>query len=157
MRCLPLGSSSITLMSSSPYIISPSVRGIGVADIKSVCGTPALLLSAARWTTPKRCCSSVMQSAAPLSSVLSEITACVPIKRSSWLFLKASFTACFSLFFILPSSSPIRHPGRNRRIVSKCWEARMPVGAIRTLLHPFLATVWTRAAATAVLPHPTSP
>ena len=46
-------------MSRSPKTVIATVRGIGVAVITSTCGgAPALALSAARCSTPKRCCSS---------------------------------------------------------------------------------------------------
>ena len=45
-------------MSRSPYTVSASVRGIGVAVITSTCGVPPFSRSAARCSTPKRCCSS---------------------------------------------------------------------------------------------------
>ena len=59
----PGGISSIRLTSISPYWVSVSVRGIGVAVITSRCGgCSALDASSSRCETPKRCCSSITAS-----------------------------------------------------------------------------------------------
>jgi hypothetical protein len=64
MGVRPGGSSSSTLTSRSPYTVMAAVRGMGVAVITSTSGTAwppssALARSAARCSTPKRCCSSM--------------------------------------------------------------------------------------------------
>ncbi len=61
MGARPGGISSITERSRSAYAVSASVRGIGVAVMTSMCGSPAS--RAARWRTPKRCCSSITTTA----------------------------------------------------------------------------------------------
>ena len=68
----PGGISSITERSRSPYSVSASERGIGVADIASRCGVSVPPREAAlsaplrrrspRCITPKRCCSSTTAS-----------------------------------------------------------------------------------------------
>ena len=58
----PGGSSSNTLTSKSPYTVIAAVRGIGVAVITNTSGVEAsapFLPSAARCSTPNRCCSSI--------------------------------------------------------------------------------------------------
>ena len=47
------------LRSRSPYSVSASERGIGVADMSSTSGASPLAPSALRCSTPKRCCSSI--------------------------------------------------------------------------------------------------
>ncbi len=55
----PAGSSVSVEVSRSPKTVIATVRGIGVAVITSTCGgCPALPVSAARCSTPNRCCSS---------------------------------------------------------------------------------------------------
>ncbi len=49
-----------TEISRSPYMSSPSVRGMGVALMTSRCGLCALPANRPRCRTPKRCCSSTM-------------------------------------------------------------------------------------------------
>ena len=60
---LPGGNSSITDISKSPYKISASVRGIGVADIISICGLFPFAASFALCSTPNLCCSSATTNA----------------------------------------------------------------------------------------------
>ena len=52
--------SRMTDTSRSPYTVSASVRGIGVAVITSTSGIRPFARSVARCTTPKRCCSSMI-------------------------------------------------------------------------------------------------
>ena len=62
----PAGSSRIVVVSRSPYAVSESVRGIGVAVMCRTWGAASpgpLASSAARCATPKRCCSSTTQTA----------------------------------------------------------------------------------------------
>jgi hypothetical protein len=61
MGVRPGGNSSSTLTSRSPYTVMAAVRGMGVAVITNTSGTSSpspLSRSAARCSTPKRCCSS---------------------------------------------------------------------------------------------------
>ena len=58
----PGGVSRITDTSRSPYTVSASVRGIGVAVITSTSGQSPLPRSVARCSTPNRCCSSMTTS-----------------------------------------------------------------------------------------------
>ena len=74
----PCGRSRRTECSRSPNTVSASERGIGVADMASRCGLSAFCVSARRWPTPKRCCSSITASPSRGSSTDSENSACVP-------------------------------------------------------------------------------
>ena len=67
-------------MSRSPKTVIATVRGIGVAVITSTCGgAPALAFSAARCSTPKRCCSSTTTSPRSANCTCSSSRAWVPI------------------------------------------------------------------------------
>ena len=83
----PGGISSIAERSRSPYRLSASVRGIGVAVITSRCGTrspsPARRRRLTRCRTPKRCCSSTITRPRRANSSLSWISAWVPTTRST--------------------------------------------------------------------------
>ena len=81
----PGGSSSRTLTSRSPYTVIAAVRGIGVAVITSTSGTaaPAFSRSAARCSTPKRCCSSTTTTPRLWNATPSWISAWVPMARST--------------------------------------------------------------------------
>ena len=76
----PKGSSRNVETSRSPKTVIATVRGIGVAVITRRCGGfVALLLSASRCSTPKRCCSSTTIKPKSLKATLSPRSACVPI------------------------------------------------------------------------------
>ena len=68
--------------SMSPKAVSTSVRGIGVAVITSMSGASPLAVSARRWCTPKRCCSSTTASARSRKTTASWNSACVPTTMS---------------------------------------------------------------------------
>ena len=106
----PGGSSSTMEMSRSPYSISDSVRGMGVADMTSTLGASPFSDSSVRWRTPKRCCSSVTTRPRFLYSTPSVISAWVPIARSHSPPAMASWASrcCFGVR--LPTSSPTRMP-----------------------------------------------
>ncbi len=74
----PGGSSRITETSRSPYTVSASVRGMGVAVITSTSGLQPLRRSTARCITPKRCCSSTTTSPRRANVTASCTSACVP-------------------------------------------------------------------------------
>ena len=77
---LPGGSSSITLMSRSPYRLMASVRGMGVAVITRTCGGFSFFFqSLARWATPNLCCSSITASPRLANLTVGSIKAWVPI------------------------------------------------------------------------------
>ena len=65
----------------------------------------------------------------------------------------------FSAAFIEPVSFITVRPkgARNPLSVAKCCSASSSVGAMKALCRPFLAASQTSAAATRVLPEPTSP
>ena len=67
------------LRSRSPYSVSASERGMGVADISRMSGISPFALSALRCSTPKRCCSSIAANPSFANTVASCTSACVPI------------------------------------------------------------------------------
>src|SRR5207245_307633 len=89
----------MTERSRSPYNVIANVRGIGVAVITSVLGFSPFAMSCKRWTTPKRCCSSMVTIPRFLKSVRSSRSACVP--TITWISPKAIFSSnsCFVAFF----------------------------------------------------------
>ena len=54
-------------------------------------------------------------------------------------------------------SSPSASVANNFLIVSKCWRAKISVGAMNAVCSPFSAAITAATAATTVLPDPTSP
>src|SRR3954470_23677305 len=77
----PFGSSRSAVTSSAPNDARRSVRGIGVAVMCRRCGARpagALASSAARWRTPKRCCSSTTATARRSNTTVSSMSAWVP-------------------------------------------------------------------------------
>ena len=72
----------MTDTSRSPYRISASVRGMGVADMTRVWGCSPLAARAARCPTPKRCCSSVTTSPRSAYSTPPVMRAWVPMAKS---------------------------------------------------------------------------
>ena len=83
----------------------------------------------------------------------------MPTIRSTWPAAKAAFAFRFSAAFMLPVSSPTRIPAGDSRAdrERKCCSARISVGAIMALCQPLCQASQAQAAATAVLPEPTSP
>ena len=130
----PGGNSSRMEMSRSPNIKRPSVRGMGVALITSVCGWSALPDKSPRWRTPKRCCSSVTTKPSFRNSTLAESTACVPTTRSASPAAIAASAALRAAPFTLPVKSAVRtpSPANNPSSVAACCAARISVGAIST-------------------------
>ena len=129
----PGGSSSMTETSRSPYNVMASVRGIGVAVMTSTWGGCAFLVhKRARCATPKRCCSSITTRPSEEKFTVSSITACVPISiRTSPVNRPVRMTSRFFPFTEpVSNSTRISIPYNNSRIVSKCWLARISVGAI---------------------------
>ena len=68
-------------------------------------------------------------------------------------------TSRFCFAAIAPVRRPIRRPSGERMpsSVSKCCFAKISVGAMNALMYPFFAAYQISAAATSVLPLPTSP
>ena len=75
-----------------------------------VCGWLDFSLKEARWRTPKRCCSSVTTSARLGRSTSLEISAWVPMTKSTIPSAIRSLMSRFSLAVIDPHSSPRRIP-----------------------------------------------
>ena len=144
----------------SPKEVSTSVRGIGVAVITSMSGASPLAVSASRWWTPKRCCSSTTTSARSWNST--------PPGTA-----RACRRRCRSRPLARPPSDRrrARGPSRGRsgsrrdagarrraaRWCAKCWRARISVGAISAAWPPASTTRAMASSATTVLPEPTSP
>ena len=98
MGCRPGGISSMIDRSRSPYRVSASERGMGVAVITSRCGLVPLERSAARCSTPKRCCSSTTTNCRSANVTGSSIRACVPITILIPPLARPARISSFSLF-----------------------------------------------------------
>ncbi|GJE46839.1 hypothetical protein AEGHOMDF_6048 [Methylobacterium soli] len=153
----PAGFSSRIETSMSPKKVSASVRGIGVAVITRKSTASPLAPRARRWCTPKRCCSSTTARPRSWNTTLSWNTAWVPTRMSI-------APAARSLSVARRSGARSRPVIRRRRKGpaigprrSKCWRARISVGAIRTACRPASTAEAIASSATAVLPEPTSP
>ena len=116
MGSLCAGSSSITEISRSPYIMIASVLGIGVALITSTLGGFPIVVSASLCFTPKRCCSSVITRPRSQYTTFSWISACVPITKL------ASFDAISAYFslFSFAVSDPVSKTGCPKSIFCSC-------------------------------------
>src|SRR5881628_1723820 len=115
--------------------------------------------SAARWSTPKRCCSSTMASPRRAKATPSWMSACVPTASG----MVPSASPASALFRAFPLTAPVSSTGSmpsgaaSGRTVSKCCSASSSVGAISTAWWPASMTVSAARSATSVLPLPTSP
>ena len=135
-----------------------NVLGIGVAVITRMWGETELFSAkAARCLTPNRCCSSVITSAKSEKATSSEKRAWVPTAIFISPLLSFSMVSLLSFAFVLPVRRQIGTPGSMAFNESKCWRARISVGAIMAHWCPFLYVRYKAAAPTAVLPLPTSP
>ena len=145
--------------SRSAYLVCASVRGIGVAVMCSVCGARLFARNFARCATPKRCCSSMIARPRSRNSTRSTMSACVPTTRSHSPLARRPSVAARSRAPMLPKSASTRTPKGKSSGASfcACCEARISVGAISALWRPFDAASTIAAAATIVLPLPTSP
>ncbi len=174
----PLGSSSSTDRSRSPKTTIAAVRGIGVAVMTSRSGSISsserprpLSRSAARCSTPKRCCSSITTAPRARKCTSSVSRACVPTTMSTEPRRSPSSTDARSLARSLPVSSWIDSGlsppstasswrlsrSRSWRIETRCCSARTSVGAIRAPWRPPSIAASNAVSATMVLPDPTSP
>ena len=151
--------SRTTETSRSPYTVSASVRGIGVAVITSTSGIRPFDRSVARCTTPKRCCSSMMASPSEWKFTVPCTSACVPTMRSiAPADSRASRSRRRS-----PVVAPVMSSTRKRdfsssfRRLRKCCSARISVGAMNATCSPFSMATRAASRATIVLPAPTSP
>ena len=159
--CRPRGSSRSTVASRSPYAVSDSVRGIGVAVMWSACGTSpsgAFASSAARWRTPKRCCSSTTTTARSRNSTGSSISACVPTTSWSWPLASRSSSSRRRAALVEPvRSSTGSGPPSSESSVRWCCSASVSVGAMSAAWAPFSTARSMAASATTVLPDPDLP
>src|SRR3989344_1570736 len=127
-------------------IVSAKVRGIGVAVIESKCGAIlSFLTNFLLWVVPNRCCSSITAKAKFLNLTVFWIRACVPIKIGISPFA-THFRSCAremavqSAGFVLEGNlrqpDPVIKPmfiGKCLKYSikdSKCWVAKISVGAI---------------------------
>jgi hypothetical protein len=132
---------------------------MGVADMTRTCGAAAFAESAPRCCTPKRCCSSVTTSARSEKATSPVRSACVPTTRSISPAARAAFISRFSFAVSDPVSFSTRQPkgSKKARSVVRCCSARISVGAMKATWCPARMTAQALAAATIVLPLPTSP
>ena len=132
---------------------------MGVADIRSRCGCAPFSSSAARCATPKRCCSSAITRPRSAKTVVSVSSAWVPITTSASPAAMRTRRARFCAGVMEPVSNAQRTPrgARSGSSRSKCCRARISVGARSAVWRPFFAVQKAAAAATMVLPLPTSP
>ena len=149
----------MTEISRSPYRISARVRGIGVADMTRMWGSCPFSARAERWATPKRCCSSAITRPRLEKSVASAIRAWVPMMKSTLCSAISCRAALFCAGVMEPVSRAVRTPRGSISCFNDraCCSARISVGAIMAAWIPFFAASQAAAAATTVLPLPTSP
>ena len=156
-RVRPGGSSSSTVTSRSPYSVSASERGIGVAVMCSTCGV-APPPSASRWSTPNRCCSSITATSRRLNVGVQQR---VRADRDQRLAGRDPLPARVELLLRHVAGEERRARRRGRpaaaRRSSRCCTASTSVGAISARLAARLEGPQQHASATAVLPEPTSP
>ena len=140
-----------------------SVRGMGVAVMISWCGRRPCLSpfseSLRRCCTPKRCCSSTMTSARAAKSMPSWNSAWVPTTTRTFPPAIASSALRRVRAVCEPDTRATVSPsGANQSCrVRQCCSASSSVGAIRAACRPLPAARAAAAAATTVLPQPTSP
>ncbi len=127
----------------------------------SACGTSpsgAFASSAARWRTPKRCCSSTTTSARSRNSTVGSISACVPTTSCSWPVASRASRSRRRAGGVEPvSSSTGSAPPSSESSVRWCCSASVSVGAISAAWAPFSTARSIASSATTVLPLPTSP
>ena len=106
----PAGSSVSVETARSPNTVIATVRGIGVAVITSTCGvfSPDFWLSAARCSTPNRCCSSTTTSPRSANCTLSSSSACVPTTIPAAPLAASSIAVRRAAAFSEPVSRPTR-------------------------------------------------
>ena len=151
-----------------------AVRGIGVAVITNTSGTvPSRFFSrsAARCSTPNRCCSSMTTAPREANSTPSWIRAWVPIDTSTVPSARPSTIRRRSPAVVrlvkratwrgrVPSSvdgSGTVIPSSSSATPRWCWSANTSVGAMNAPWWPPCTAVSSTATATTVLPDPTSP
>src|SRR5881628_2184312 len=133
---------------------------MGVALMTSTSTDSALRRwSAARCSTPKRCCSSTTASPRRAKVTPSWMSACVP--TASGIVPSASPASAARRAF--PLTAPVSSTGStprgaaSGRTVSRCCSASSSVGAMSAAWWPASMTVSAARSATSVLPLPTSP
>ena len=104
---------------------------MGVAVMCSMCGGP-FSSSAARWRTPKRCCSSTIATASERKRTSGSISACVPTTRESSPLASLPSTSRRLEARVEPVRSAALTGSAPIRLwsVAKCCSASVSVGAI---------------------------
>ena len=145
--------------SMSPYAVSASVLGMGVAVIASRSAPAPLLLSAARWLTPKRCCSSITTRVSRRNSRSSDMMAVVPNTTHTSPDASPAAASARASASVEPVTSRQVTPASSRSgpIFWAYCAASTDVGAMTAACVPESAAAAMATAATAVLPVPTSP
>ncbi len=147
------------MTSRSPNTVSARVRGMGVALIINKSGRSPFAMIAARWVTPKRCCSSTTTRRSERYSTSRENRACVPTTMSIDPSDRARRRRERPEAFTLPVRKASRMPSGSSTTAafSACWRARSSVGAITAACPPSSTARRQAMKATRVFPEPTSP
>ena len=146
-------------MSRSPYNISASVLGIGVAVITNTSGFSPFATIVLLCFTPNLCCSSVTTNPNLWNTTFSSSIAWVPtIISASPLSICAK--ASLFCFAVIPPTRPTHFIPNCPKIFSKfikCWLANIIVGAKIAAWYPLFTALYAEIIATMVFPDPTSP
>ena len=145
--------------SRSPYRVSDRDLGMGVAVMTRRWVALPFSRNRARWTTPKRCCSSTTMSARSANAMSFCNRACVP--TVSFIFPEPNPSSILArcAFRMRPVTNATSKPNgaTSSRMVWACCSARISVGAIKAACAPLSAAHNMAWRATRVLPDPTSP
>ena len=171
--CRPRGNSRMVEVSRSPYTVSATVRGIGVAVITSRCGvrpSGALARKRSRCSTPNRCCSSTTTMPSRSNSTASCSRAWVPMTMPARPLDTSSRTCRFCCAVMDPVSNatdvassgapswPAMASGPSTsRTDRACCTASTSVGASSAHWYPASTICSMASSETMVLPEPTSP
>ena len=124
------GRASMMVTSRSPYRVSDRDLGMGVAVMTRRWGALPFSRSMARWTTPKRCCSSTTMSARSANARSFCNRACVPTAIFIFPELNPSSILVRCAFGMRPVTSAMSKPNgaTSSRMVWACCSARISVG-----------------------------
>ena len=132
---------------------------MGVAVISSTSHAAPFAIRASRWSTPKRCSSSIITSPQLWHSTSPTSSACVPKHTEIEPEAKPSRIASRSEAGVEPVSFDHVTPDSSRSGPNPCayWSTSTSVGPIMRACSPESAAITSAYAATMVLPVPTSP
>ena len=158
----PRGSSRSTVASRSPYAVSESVRGIGVAVMWSACGTsPSGALRVERRALAHAEAVLLVhhdhRQVAELHRRPRSARACPPPAEAAPLASRSSSSRRRAAVVEPVSSSTGMCPPSSESSVRWCCSASVSVGAMNAAWAPFSTARSMAASAIAVLPEPTSP